>query len=343
MRTKLFLIILVFSSLTSNAQNKLLGEWKTQITADYAMTMVLKANSECLFDGMPCTYTYTSNTLTLKEGSDIRTDYQYAISGNQLTLTNQGIQMIFTKQGTKGTPTNNVANNNTKNVNKTNPGNNNVVNNNTNNKVSNNTNSNKVLTDNKLIGKWSGNGEIAEFRENGTTNFAGNELTYTVKNDILSITTAQGVIPFKYKISNGQLTMQYNDKSYSYYKIDGTNTFPPGAVIAPELVNKWCFVKTSNSNGVQKVISSSSECISLYANGTYEYFYEGGTTTQTFSTASQEYDKGTWRATKDMVFVISEKTGFQSYNLQKVNNSNNDPMIVLGGRSFVSYSNKPAW
>ena len=102
-------------------------------------------------------------------------------------------------------------------------------------------------------------------------------------------------------------------------------------------------VNTTNSGG-----STSSRCIVLNANGTYEYASERSMDTNTNAfyagTSSQGSDRGTWYVQGNRIYYNSQTTGKGSYQLQKVNHpKNRDPMIVLDGESYVTFYQKPSW
>jgi len=88
----------------------------------------------------------------------------------------------------------------------------------------------------------------------------------------------------------------------------------------------------------------SNRCITLYANGTYEYYSESSSSGQYGSTASQDSDTGTWRATASSITANSRKHGVLTYSLEKRNHpKNGDAMIVLDGEAFATAQQRPPW
>ncbi|HXM34319.1 MAG TPA: hypothetical protein VN920_03980, partial [Pyrinomonadaceae bacterium] len=88
----------------------------------------------------------------------------------------------------------------------------------------------------------------------------------------------------------------------------------------------------------------SSRCITLYANGTYEYYSESSSSNPYGSTASQDSDSGTWQATATSITANSRKHGVLSYSLEKRNHpKTGDAMIVLDGEAFVTSQQRPPW
>lgn len=156
-----------------------------------------------------------------------------------------------------------------------------------------------------------------------------------------------------YSIKGNQLTLSANGQSFTYTKGAGNIGQAPvqnqaqsgGGRIAPELVGKWCWtnVNSTNTGG-----SSSSECIVLNGNGTFEYAAERSMDTNTSSfyagTSSQSSDRGTWWVQGDRIYYNSQTRGQGSYQLQKQNHpKTGDPMIVLDGEPYVTYFQKPRW
>ena len=67
---------------------------------------------------------------------------------------------------------------------------------------------------------------------------------------------------------------------------------------------------------------------------------------QTFSggTAGQSSDKGTWRVLGNNLIVNSQTQGQITYQFSKQNHpKTGDPMIVINGRAFVTFYQKPSW
>ncbi|MGB3076699.1 MAG: hypothetical protein WBB36_15325, partial [Chitinophagales bacterium] len=149
-----------------------------------------------------------------------------------------------------------------------------------------------------------------------------------------------------------QLTLTINNNSVSYTrgkadsKTNQQNTPTGAGQVAMELVGKWCFI---NVNSYNQGASSSSECVTLNADGTYLYYNESSRSVNTpdyaGGTASQNEDRGTWYVQGDRLYVHSQTIGDASYRLEKRNHPKNvnDPMIVLDGRTFVTAYNKPPW
>lgn len=303
-------------------QAKITGIWQnTQF--GYQMTLMLNEGGTGEFDGESITYSTTSGNLSITQAGTT-TKYTYTLAGNSLTLSGGDLdqKVTFTKSGTVQTIAPDVVQ-----ASETNSG-------------------------NKLIGVWSGNGETIEFKSNGQCVYLGNTFPYEESQGHIILTTQQGKVMFAYTIQGQQLDLSANGQKVSYSRgvnnqaaKSNSSSVKNEGNIAQELVGKWCWtnVTTTNSGG-----STSSRCIVLNANGTYEYASERSmdTNTNTFyaGTSSQGSDRGTWYVQGDRIYYNSQTTGQGSYQLQKMNHpKNRDPMIVLDGETYVTFYQKPSW
>ncbi|MBN8576890.1 MAG: hypothetical protein J0L66_08085 [Cytophagales bacterium] len=206
-------------------------------------------------------------------------------------------------------------------------------------------------TGNEVIGVWSGHGETIEFKNNGQCIYLGNTFQYQLSQGHITLITPQGNAMLAYSLKGNQLNLTANGQQFTYTRGAGGQagqsqpTQSGGNRTAPELVGKWCWtnVTSTNSGGV-----SSSTCIVLNGNGTYQYASERSMDTNTDAffagTSSQSNDQGTWWVQGDRIFYNSQTRGQGSYQLQKVNHpKTGDPMIVLDGESYVTYYQKPRW
>jgi hypothetical protein len=326
-----FLFILVMTGLFSVASapigakaqpsGKIHGIWHNH-QFGYQMTLILQPDGNGEFDGEPIRFAVQGNKLTVMTHGE-STVYTFALAVNTLTLSDGDLDgpIAFTRSGTevKTEPRNQVTPEST-----------------------------TSTSTSGLVGIWSGNGETIEFRKDGTCMYLGNTLSYEASRESVVITLPQGQARFTYVIQNNQLTLSANGQNVVYQrgltKGKEPNTTMPGNGSA-ELAGKWCFVNVTSTNSGG---SSADECITLHANGTYEYYSESSMSVNTNDfaggTNSQSSNKGTWRVQGDRIYYNSQTQGQGSYQLQKINHPRTgDPMIVLDGKSYVTQVQRAPW
>ena len=115
--------------------------------------------------------------------------------------------------------------------------------------------------------------------------------------------------------------------------------------IAPEIVGKWCYYNLAN--GDEGKLSNT--CVTLNADGTYEFYLDDATMLQVNSifpgAAAQQTDYGNWWVDGNRIFYNSSSHGQGYFQFQKLNQPTDKtvPMIVLNGRSFISPTPRDAW
>ena len=317
-----FLLIAVMAQAQIGAKmkdQKIYGVWQNN-QMGFQMTLILNENNSGEFDGEAIQFSVSGNVLSVTQAG-ATTRYNFTLGNNTLTLSGGDLDqpIAFTKGGNQTM----TANNGTP------------------------SQQSSAKPAAALVGSWSGNGETIQFNADGTCQYLGQTFGYETTSTQLSLVTSQGKLVMNYLLSGNQLTLSANGRQIIYTK--GTSaanqsTTAAGAV-AQELVGKWCYVDVNNySNGG----SSSSNCITLHPDGTFEYYGESSRRVNTpdFSggTNSQSSDRGTWWVQGDRIFYNSQSRGQGSYQLQKRNHpKNGDPMIVLDGETYVTFYNKAPW
>ncbi len=302
-------------------QGKIHGVWQNS-QFGYQMTLMLNADGSGEFDGEIIKFTHQGDKLSIMQRGQT-TIYSYALQENTLTLSGGDLDkaITFTRNGTQQQAP--------------------VSENNSNLKSQNNTSA-----DGSLIGVWSGNGETIEFKSDGQCVYIGNTFSYQVSQGHIILATAQGNVMFAYNIKNNQLNLTANGQQVSYTR-GATNTTSASensktGTIAQELVGKWCYMSNSLN-------SSTNKCITLNADGTYNYNGESSRSVNTSEvyggTSSQGMDRGTWYVQGDRIYYNSQTQGQGSYRLEKRNHPKNvnDPMIVLDGEAYVTATLKAPW
>lgn len=205
----------------------------------------------------------------------------------------------------------------------------------------------------KLIGKWVSHDDgypmEADFKSNGSAVVDGDAVTWTLKSGTLIIGVdgekKSYAITFSdngFRVAGGDLEKPMNFKKV----MNASGSTPPTSTASPSgkkldqtLVGKWCYVNVTSDNS-----RSSQQCITVSANGTYEYYGESSTSGSNGSTASQSSDAGTWWVEGNRVYYNSQNQGEGSYELVKKNHpKTGDPMIVLDGTAYVTFYKKSPW
>lgn len=306
-------------------QTKIYGVWQTN-SGGQQTTLILNADGRGEFDGSEIRFTAQTNKLSIT-ANGVTTGYTYVLQNNSLTVSGGDIEgkVVFTRSETSATepvPANTTPSSSA----------------------------------NSIVGIWSGNNETIEFTKTGKCVYLGQVYAYQAANGNVTLQTAQGNLTMGYAVSGNQLSLSVNGKTLNYSKngepvtgvTSSANTATPnaGKSVAQELVGKWCYV---NVNSTYSGGSSTEQCITLNANGTYEYYSESSRSVNTNAysggTNSQNSDRGTWSYDGSRIYYSSSMgAGSGSYLLEKRNHpKNNDPMIVLDGQTYVTHYQKAPW
>ena len=328
--TSRFLIFFLLITYCAQAQigakmkdQKIYGVWQNN-QMGFQMSLILNENNSGEFDGEAIQFAVSGSELAVTQDG-ITTRYQFTLTNNTLTLSGGDLDqpIAFARGGSAQTATTSQQ----------------VVNQNA---ATNNSNA-------ALVGSWSGNGETIQFNNNGTCQYLGQTFGYETAQGQLSLITSQGKLMMSYQIDGNKLTLSANGRQIVYTKgsaaANQTNVSAGSGAVAQELVGKWCY---ANVNSYNSGSSSSSSCILLNADGTYEYSAESSRSVNTNEffggTNSQSSDRGTWWVQGDRIYYNSQTRGQGSYQLQKQNHpKNGDPMIVLDGETYVTFYNKAPW
>ena len=115
--------------------------------------------------------------------------------------------------------------------------------------------------------------------------------------------------------------------------------------IAPEIVGKWCYYNLANGDEGRL----SNTCVTLNADGTYEFYLDGSMMIQVNSifpgSSAQQTDYGNWWVDGNRIYYNSSLHGQGSFQFQKMNQPTDKsvPMIVFNGQSFVSPTPRDPW
>lgn len=199
-----------------------------------------------------------------------------------------------------------------------------------------------------VVGRWQSPDSEVVIKADGTLTIDGTPFRYTIAGKVFTLIGSDGALPMPFELNGDQLSVLINGQVVTLQRrAAGAPANGPSAGQGQgqgqggELAGKWCYLSNvTASNGGRM----SNECFTLYANGTYDYYNETSSSGSNGGSASQQRDSGTWALSGSSLAVNSRTQGRVAYALTKRNHpKNNDPMLCLDGRCFVTYGPKPPW
>ena len=293
------------------------------------ITMLLNPDGTGEFQGLPIRYKAQNGQLSIDDGVQPVT-YNYKLSQNTMVVSGGGMQMAvtFTRPGS-------VAESNANQIS--------AARGNSPSSIAGQPSG--QTGGSNLSGIWEGQAGKLVFYPDGNMLYNNATYQYSVSGNQISIGGSDGAITFNYTLSGNSLTLSQNTSSAQYSKTSSLRA----EAVDQQLVGKWCIL-ASNYNSYSGGGSSSEECITLNADGSYVYSYSaersGYAANQSVygGTSNQSGDRGTWKTDGVTISSVSQTTGKASrYTLTRENSENGDPMIVLGGKKFVTAYNRPRW
>ncbi|HLO44083.1 MAG TPA: hypothetical protein VK175_07115 [Leadbetterella sp.] len=324
--------IVSFGQIGSKVPAQKTGLSGTWINKDfgYDMKLQLNDNGRGFFEDEGITYSVVGNKINMKFEEETIA-YNYKLVGNVLTLSGGDLDspVSFSKNGASVNTKNEMTSSSPKSVEE------------------------KNSKAEKLIGKWTTEGADIEFKPNGKGIYNGNPFTYTVKGNTLTSTDNTGTNTFFFMFLGESLSMSgaginvVLTKGHKGYKPETATTgnYNSGGGIDQSIVGKWCWI---SSSGNYSASSSYSKCLNINSNGTYTYSSEGSISGYGGGyyggSSSQSSDSGTWKIVGNKIHVQSRAEGFKIYSFEKRNHpKNGDPMIIIDGDSYVTYTQRPSW
>ncbi|MBL7848524.1 MAG: hypothetical protein JNL40_13730 [Cyclobacteriaceae bacterium] len=319
MRTSLYQIVLVtclswaWWSTQAQSGSSLVGTWQYS-QAGEVQTLILNGDGTGSLNSENLQYQIQGNLLAVTTSSGTVV-YTFGLQGNKLSVTGGDIEglMVFVKlEQSSRAPAQQPS---------------------------------FSSTSKDLLGTWSGEGEVIEFRSSGICRYNEILIPYRISQGHVILQASTGDISFAYTVKAGRLVLAANGQQAVYQKI--SEVAPSSPVTKKErnpadLVGQWCYLKSSTG-------TFSGRCITLNADGTYRYTEERSMSVQTEEisggTASQGSDSGTWYVQGDRLYYQSTTRGSGSYRLERRNHPKNvnDPMIVLDDEPFVTTTQRPPW
>lgn len=196
-----------------------------------------------------------------------------------------------------------------------------------------------------IVGRWQSSEATVQINDDGTLNLNGSTYRYAVKGNNITLSNNEGALTFPFKLSGDTLQVLVDGRLVIYKRLTGSDGVEKmgnaSATNPPELFGKWCYMSNVNSSAGGRMSNS---CFTLYQNGTYEYYSETSSSGPIASSASQESDSGTWSVTGGTLTAHSRARGTLTFSFEKRNHpKTGDPMILLDGDAFVTYSPRSPW
>lgn len=302
-------VLLSLSPVVLHAQdetNTLVGVWKSGQFGD-PLVLELNANGTGTFDGVPLQYEVDHRRLMIRlKGHE--TLYTYSFNHSQLMLSGGDLEspLTFTREAPRSEEPSLLA-----------------------------------LSD-ALIGLWSGDGELIEFRADGKCRYDGKLFTYRLSQGHIILEISTGNLVFEYTLSKETLMLTIDGQRSAFTRLTSASS-----VVATrkedrnptDLVGQWCYLTATSG-------TKSGRCMTLNADGTYLYTSERShATDMTNGSANPPPDSGTWFVNGDRLYYQSLIKGSGYYKLERRNHpgNTNEPMIVLNNEPFVAVGGQPPW
>lgn len=194
-----------------------------------------------------------------------------------------------------------------------------------------------------LVGFWRSDRANVQINDDGTLLINGARFKYSADDSYITITGEDGSARVRFRLNGDTLVTDYNGERTVYRR----GAHSDDAALAErgsnsqEFVGKWCYMSNVNATNGGRM---SNTCFTLYENGTYDYYSETTSSGEYGSSASQESDSGTWSVTGTTLTANSRSRGPLTFTLEKRNHpKTGDPMLVLDGDAFVTYSPRQPW
>ncbi|HEY5885660.1 MAG TPA: hypothetical protein VIT88_13290 [Pyrinomonadaceae bacterium] len=311
------LLLLVGALSTAMAQQAaLIGSWQAR-DSSMDLRVTLNADGTGTLDGAPITYKVNGSNLIVTEGGLVN-NYSFKVDGNRLLVSGGNLEspLTFVRITSPGGFVRPRAGSAT---------------------------SEPKPKGNGLVGHWKSSEATVQIKDDGTLILNGSPFRYAVKGSNIIIGNDEGMMQFPFELSGDTLNVQVDGRTVVYRRLseeDAQSAAGSGANPA-ELVGKWCYMSNVNTSGGGRM---SNRCFTLYANGTYEFYGETSSSGPIASSASQESDSGTWSVSGATITAHSRSRGTLVFPLEKRNHpKTGDPMLVLDGDAYVTYSPRQPW
>lgn len=191
-----------------------------------------------------------------------------------------------------------------------------------------------------LIGSWRTPHGVMQFNADGTGSANGSPFRYQVEGSTVSMNSADGFVKLNFRVDGNAMTLIGPAGQVNLSRV--TESASGGGKSQPDLAGKWCYVSNVYATGGGARASNS--CFTLNADGRYEYYGETDSYGPNGGATSQSSDRGTWTASENSITARSASGRVTTYTLERKNHpKNNDPMLLLDGKAFVTFYQKAPW
>ncbi|HKO43931.1 MAG TPA: hypothetical protein VJU84_11705 [Pyrinomonadaceae bacterium] len=311
----LVLFLGAFSSVMAQ-QADIIGSWQAR-DSSMDLRVTLNADGTGTLDGAPITYKVSGSSLIVNEGGTVN-NYSFKVDGNRLVVSGGNLEsplafVRITSPGGFVRPKAGTAASEPK------------------------------PKSGGLVGHWKSSEATVQIKDDGTLILNGSPFRYEVKGNNIIIGNDEGVMQFPFELSGDTLNVQVDGRTVVYRRLseDQAQSSASSGSNPQELVGKWCYMSNVNATGGGRI---SNRCFTLYENGTYEFYAETTSSGPIASSASQESDSGTWSVSGGTITAHSRSRGTLVFPLEKRNHpKTGDPMLVLDGDAYVTYSPRQPW
>lgn len=318
-------IVLCIASASAQQDPGLVGSWETK-GSELVVRVTFNPDGTGTLDGTPIKYSVRGAQLTVNEEGTIN-NYTFKLSGDELVVSGGDLDapMTFVRQGAgKGLGgRRSQARVDSQNGQQ---------------------NSTPAQKETGLVGRWQSSEATVQIKDDGTLVLNGTILRYSVKGNTITLANDEGAAQLPFELSGDTLRVLVDGRTVTYKRVRGESVDsggPAPGMNSADLFGKWCYMANVNSGSGGRI---SNRCFTLYPNGTYEYYSETSSSGPIASSASQESDSGTWTATATTITRNSRSLGTETYSLEKRNHpKNGDPMLVIDGDAYVTYSPRSPW
>ena len=297
----------------------LVGSWQTK-DSDLVIRVTLNPDGTGTLDGAPIKYFVKGTQLTVNEAGTIN-NYTFKLTGDVMVVSGGDLDSPLTFQRQESGRGLGGRKNQSAGASEAKP------------------------VEQGLVGRWQSSHASVQINDDATLVLNGKTYRYNVKGNVITIADSEGSMEFPFQLSGDSLNVLVNGETVVYKRIaqDAGPVRGGGNAGAnpPELFGKWCYMANVNTGNGGRI---SNRCFTLYENGTYDYYSETSSSGPVASSASQDSDSGTWTATATTITRNSRTLGSETYTLEKRNHpKTGDPMIIVDGDAYVTYSPRAPW